>query len=513
MSPRQAQAVLVEAARRAEAQRRVDFGKLCFPKQRAFVEDDSPFVAGLCGRRGGKSDGAVLKCLRSAQRNPGAVVPYIALSRPHAKRIAWPKLLLWNRRLALGCRFNHADLTMTFPKTGSQIVLGGANDESEIERYRGGAYPTVVIDEAQAFRSFLPRFIIEVLMPAILDYDGQIVLIGTPAPHPFGFFHDISNAEGRRTIMRNVELPEFNVHRWTGFDNPNLDRDYREGRHEDVEKALAVTAGKIDALSKAAGIKPGDPPYEREWKAVWSKDSSGLVYRVPDLCLIDTLPEADDFRYVLGMDVGFVDATAFVVFAYSPSIGRAFVVESFQKTEMLPSHQAAMVMRLDETYDFESIVIDPGGGGKGLVEELSQRHGVPAKVAEKREKVAAIETLNGDLRANVLNIVERGNEELLHDLGNLKWDYTRLERKGGANWEMKPITHLAIDDSTPDHLADAFLYGHRECLHYLNEYDVESPKHGTPEWLAAEEERLLEMALSRFVEGEEKPWWEQGPDA
>lgn len=510
MTPAEAQRVLAEAERRADALRRVDFGQLCFPEQRAFVEDDSPFVGGLCGRRGGKSDGAILKALRAAQRNPGAIIPYIALSRPHAKRIAWPKLLAWDRRLNLGAKFNHAELTMTFPRTGSQIVLGGANDEAEIERYRGGAYPLVVIDEAQAFRSFLPSFIVQILMPAMLDYNGQIAIIGTPNPHCYGFFHDATNPAGERSL--GIEIPDFRVHRWTGFDNPNLDRDYREGRADDPDAAKARAGAAIHALSKAAGLTPDHPVFRREWLAEWVKDSTGLVYQVQPFNVVHEMPdpdEVDDLRYVLGMDVGFVDATAFVVMAYSIAAGSSWVLESYQQTEMLPSQQAAEVMRLSERYDFESVVIDPGGGGKGLVEELAQRHGVPAKVAQKREKVPAIETLNGDLRANTLRIYGPGNEELLHDLSQLKWDYARLERKGGAQWKLRPVTHLAIDDRTPDHLADAFLYAHRECLHYLNEWRRDAPTVGSAEWLEAMEAEMFQKVADR-QEADEAPWWE-GP--
>lgn len=468
-------------------------------------------MAGLCGRRAGKSDGAVLKCLRAAQKYEGVIIPYIALSRPHAKRIVWPKLLYWNRKLGLGCKFNHAELTMTFPRTGSQIVLGGANDDSEIERYRGGAYPMVVLDEAQAFRPFIYSFIVDILMPALLDYGGQVVLIGTPTPHCYGLFHDVTNDEGNRTVELDKELPEFTVHRWTGLDNPNLDPDYRSGKHNDVERALALGAFKIAALSKAAGIAPGDPTYEREWRAKWAKSDTGLVYEVKPFSLVKDFPLYEDLRYVLGMDVGFVDATAFVVMGYSLEAGCAWVLESYQQTEMLPSQQAAEVMRLSERYEFESVVIDPGGGGKGLVEELAQRHSVPAKCAEKTEKVAAIGTLNGDLRANTLRIFAPANQDLLHDLSQLKWDYARLEKKGGAQWKSKPMSALAIDDRTPDHLADAFLYAHRECLHYLNEWKREAPKEGSDAWWEREEERLLEKALARVAEQEEGQWWEAPP--
>ena len=71
------------------------------------------------------------------------------------------------------------------------------------------------------------------------------------------------------------------------------------------------------------------------------------------------------------------------------------------------------------------------------------------------------------------------------------------------------MTHLAIDDRTPDHLADAFLYAHRECLHYLNEWRRDAPTVGSAEWLEAMEAEMFQKVADR-QEADEAPWWE-GP--
>lgn len=400
---------------------------------------------------------------------------------------------------------------MTIPRTGSVISLGGANDQGEIERYRGGAYPVVVLDEAQAFRPFIKDFILEILMPALLDYRGQIVLIGTPNGPCFGYFHDATNPDADDYLRDENGEPMFSMHRWTGFDNPNLDPAYREGRHSDIKSAFRLVREEIGKLSRAAGLSVKDPVYRREWLAEWVRDEEGLVYRVPGWAVVRSLPDPlpDDLQYVLGMDVGFVDATAFVVMAYSETVGKCWVVRSYQQTEMLPSQQVAEAYRLDEEYEFASIVVDPGGGGKGVVEELAQRHGLPAKVAAKREKVPAIETLNADMKAGTVRILRWANQDLLHDLSQLKWDYARLKKKGGTQWKLKPINHLAIDDRTPDHLADAFLYAHRECLHYINDAQEEAPALFSKEWIAAQEAELLAKASKKATGGDEGPWWEE----
>lgn len=508
MSEARAKRILAEVARRGQAMERIDFGKLCFGPQKVFVEDDRRFVAAVCGRRAGKSDGAVLKALKVAHEFPGSHIPYITNSRPQAKRIAWPKLLLWDRKLGLEAKFNHADLTMTLPKCGSVITLGGANDEAEVERYRGGAYPLVIIDEAQSIRAFLDSFVVEILLPATMDYSGQIVLIGTPNATCTGYFHDAVNG----LLLDGDGEPMFSKHRWTAFDNPNMDRHFREGKHQDVERAIARAKVVIDETTGAAGLTAQDSEYKREYLAEWVQDTEGLVYQVRPYNLIREMPEASDWYYVLGMDVGFVDATAYVVMAYSQTLGMSVVVESFQETELLPSQQVAEADRLSLRYEFSSIVVDPGGGGKGVAEELKQRHGLPAKVAAKRDKVPAIGTLNGDMKAGVLKILQGTNHELLHDLSLLQWDRAKLRRRGGRQWSLKPINHLAIDDRTPDHLADAFLYAHRECAHHIHEFQHETPRVGTPEWITAQEDELYQR-IREQVSREEVPWWEDPPDA
>lgn len=449
--------------------------------------------------------------LRVAHQVPHCTIPYITNSRPQAKRIAWKKLLFWDRTLGLGMKFNHADLTATIPRVGSTIFLGGANDEAEIERYRGGDHPLIVLDEAQSLRSFLPYFISDILLPTLVDHDGQLVLIGTPNAACLGYFHDASNPEAEQRLLNEDGEPMFSVHNWTGFDNPNLDPTYKKGEHNNFERALSKVAEVIRRICRAGGISQTSNTYQREWLGKWVFSLDGLVFQVKPYNIVQGLPEGlDDLRYVLGMDVGYVDATAFVIMAYSETAGAAFAVESYEKTEMLPSQQSAEVQRLAESYEFESIVIDSGGGGKGLVEELAQRHDLPAKLAAKREKVAAINTLNGDLKSNTLRILRYQNSTLIEHLYALKWDVARLRRRGGKHWALKSINHLAIDDSTPDHLPDAFLYAHRECLHYMNGYQKEGPAPGSKAWVEAEEEAMFQKVAGK-VEDQETPWWDTRP--
>src|SRR5690606_6944543 len=101
--------------------------------------------------------------------------------------------------------------------------------------------------------------------------------------------------------------------------------------------------------------------------------------------------------YVLGMDLGYEDSTAFVVLGFDEKVGQTWVIESWSETHLIPSAVAARVDRLRERYNFSYMVADSGGFGKGYVEEMKQRYSIPIEAAEKNRKPAYIELLNGDL--------------------------------------------------------------------------------------------------------------------
>lgn len=508
MEKQEALKTLQELDRRLRAAEKIDFSELSFGPQRAFIEDDNKLVAAVCGRRAGKTEAMALKALRTASTVPDCLVLYITLSRPSAKRILWPLLLKWDRRLDLGGKFNHAELTMTL-RNRSRIMLGGANDEAEIERYRGIATPLVILDEAQAFRSFLPVLVNEILGPATLDYGGQICLIGTPNASCTGYYYEATNG-----LIRDEDTGEslFVTHHWTSSSNPFLDPEFRAGKHDDEDLALQRAEEAVEEMRKRMGWAVNEPRYRREWLGEWVKEEEGLVFQLKPFNIIEELPEGD-WKYVLGVDIGYVDATAFVVLAYDETKALAVVAGSHQRTGMIPSAICAEVDKLSTQYDFEEIVIDPGGGGKLVIEEMKSRWGIPAQVAKKRGKHAYIDLLNGDLRSNSLQVVRNTNEDLIHDCGLLQWDYSRAKRGKRPNGAPFLDSEKArIDDRTPDHLTDAFLYAYRACKQFLNEARLEAPEPGSPEWIRVQEDEMLEAARKKALgESEEQPFWMHRP--
>jgi hypothetical protein len=436
--------LVAEAKKRKETQERLDFDRpgLLFGPQRAFVQDENHLVVACCSRRGGKTHGIAIKILKTAYKFPGSMVFYITNTRRQAKRVFWDLTLIpLLRDLNIPAHLNQNELTCTLPN-GSMIVLGGANDAAEIENYRGSKTPLVVIDEAQSFRSYIQVLVEEIFEWQTMDYNGQIYVTGTPNAACYGYFHDICHGKKQG----------WSHHHWTFRDNPHL-----KGK----DKFLADL--------KARGVKETDPKFMRESLGLWVRDTSGLVYAIENENILDSIPDWSDYGYVLGIDFGYTDATAFVVNGYSVLEGKIVTLESYEKTKLIPSAAAEEVELLRTKYDFESIVGDMGGLGKAYGEEMSQRFQIPIVPAEKQRKASAIELVNGDLRTKTLLVYEDGNRQLLEDSRLLQWNYDKLDeaqREGKARVDR---LQLKIDDRTPDHLLDAWLYGYRECRAYIHE--------------------------------------------
>ncbi|NJM09705.1 MAG: hypothetical protein HC883_02065, partial [Bdellovibrionaceae bacterium] len=224
-----------------------------FPKQRAFVEDPGRYLAALCTRRAGKSNGLGFRLYRAALKYPGSISPYIALTRSSAKNIMWPVFREINERYGLGAEMVESTLEIKLPNK-SVIALFGADMKNFIERLRGPKYPFAAVDEAQAFRNHIHSLVDDILTPAVSDYpDGAIALTGTPGPVAKGLFHDITEGKSGG----------YSVHKWSVLDNP-----YLPNAREFIED-----------LKKRKGWTEDNPTYLREWRGQWVTDIDALVYK------------------------------------------------------------------------------------------------------------------------------------------------------------------------------------------------------------------------------------------
>ena len=217
--------------------------------------------------------------------------------------------------------------------------------------------------------------------------------------------------------------------------------------------------------------------------------------------LCEELPE-EDWHYALGVDLGFIDSTAFCVICWCDTLPETYIIEVSKFTHLTSDDIGKKIKWLDGEYEFERIVADTGGLGKMVVEELSKRFSLNILPAQKRAKHDHIELLNSDFKKGKLQILDNEENQLLIDeLELLEWDLN--ERTKGRFIERSDCEN---------HACDAMLYVWRESLAFLHQAETFQPLMGSDEWFRAEEKRMEDAAEAKIV-GDVENWWdEHGPD-
>lgn len=185
-------------------------------------------------------------------------------------------------------------------------------------------------------------------------------------------------------------------------------------------------------------------------------------------------------RYaVLGIDFGVVDATAFSTLVWYEYSDIVYVAECFSHTNLIPSDAAEITKELSLKYQYERIVGDVGGLGKGFAEEMRRRHHIPILPAEKQNKLGYISLLNGALEQGKLKVYRPLCRQLIDEWKTLIWH------------ESKTKEHQSFNN----HCSDATLYGWRSANAFMAEREPSPlPKWGTEEAYAQKARELEERA-------------------
>lgn len=602
-TPVDAKIVLQEAARRFrpkkerfQVKRSWRFLSALHLMQKALLECKGQRLAALCSRRAGKTFLAAAMLLQAAGDHPESLCAYLATTREQARRNMWRELKRFDRLYALGLDFNNTRMVCTL-KNGSEIICLGALNEKDVDRLRGAAFVLVVIDEAASFpvrqvtrrhdapsrrkkreedaegtlgpvvekdaqedavdeRSkqegdMLYRLWREILQPAMLDYQGKVLMIGTPAAHCSGFFFDIThpNKEKRRK--------GWDVFQWTVEENPHVPK-VKTKEIPDVKTWLKM-------MRAEQGYHEEDPEYQREWLGRWIRSADSLVYygfsekrnvygtplvgedgaplplgrrgrhdwlaggldhllseipapkkrlspaeqrmlaravggggeaarRAAQRIQEDKAAAARKLGRVqwffgVSVDLGYDDPTVIGLFAWNLVDPTVYLIAVKKRKKMIPSAIAGEIKRAMKLCGaLTFVVVDQGGGaGKMIAEEFKERWGIPAKGAEKPKKATFIELCNGDFETGRFKIHARC-EPVLDEISVLQWDPRFLGRKE--------------DPRFGNDACDMMLYGWREAKHHGHTGDEEPaelvPDEGTPEHAERERARNEEEAVRRW---------------
>ena len=451
-----------------------------FAEQLAFVRDPAQYADAITSRRAGKTTSCAADLMDAIQCPwDGSTCLYITLSRANAKRLIWPALKHLNNVHSLGCEFNESELCVT-SASGNPLYLSGASDRTEIEKFRGLALKKVYIDEAQSFPSFIEELVNDVLVPGLMDHQGKLRIIGTPGPIPNGYFFEHSKSTST------------SHHFWTFFNNPHLPFLKKGVTHQQ----------SLESELNRRGVGIDDPSIQREWFGRWVLDTNSLVYRYnSSVNDYDKLPR-EKYNYILGVDLGFNDADALAVLAWSDTSPGTYLVEEKVTTKQTISDLVAQVEHFRTKYDISKIVVDQGGLGKKIAEEISRRWAIPVQAAEKHRKVEYIELMNDALRTG--RLMAPTGSRFAQDCMKVEWDRDK------STPDKKVISSRFHSD-----ICEAVLYAWRESYSFTYEKPAPVYQAHTPAWAKQEEDKMWNDELEKLQSIEdaqnEDPWAEPDP--
>lgn len=433
-----------------------------FPHQNAFILDAHRFISAQCGRRSGKTNGLAYRHHKAMERYPKSQSIYLGHTRDSAKGAMWPAFQELNDRHNLGYTFVESKNTIQH-KNGAKLVILGADMPNYIKRLRGRKYPAVSIDESQDFGEHLEKLIDDVLTPSIADYaDGWLAITGTPGPVPRGYFFEVTQY-GKFGFSR---------HSWTITDNP----------------MMPDPKGFIADLKARKEWADDNPTYRREYKNEWVLDTQALWVRYSEnLNNYDKLPSGHKWNYVMGVDIGFKDADAIAVLAWSETSKETYLVHEQIDRKQGISDLVSQIDRLQKQYDVYKIVMDEGGLGKKIGEEIRRRFACPLEPADKANKQDNVEFLNDDLRLGRFKATVASQFAKDSYMVQVDWDKSTPKRV-----ILKPGFHSDI--------IDAVLYAFRESYAYTHKKEPEKPKWGTKEYAEAQNDEMFDRELAGFQE-------------
>lgn len=435
-----------------------------FTHQNALIADPARFIAAQCGRRAGKTNGIAIRFFKTLEKHPKSQCLYLALTRESAMDILWPVLIEHNDKYNIGCVFTESNGTMRHPN-GSKLRILGADMKNFIKRIRGRKYPGIAIDEAQDFGTHLETLVEDVLTPALADYDdGWLILTGTPGPVPQGYFFDVT---------QNGKFG-FSKHAWTMLENPYMPN----------------AAEFIADLKRRRGWDDTHPSLLREYYNNWILDVESLWIRCTDSSFYTALPTAK-WNYILGIDLGYKDADALAVLAWCEAYPSTYLVEEVISRKQGLTELVGQIEVLRSKYDISKMVIDQGGLGLKIAEEIRRRHHIPVIGAEKQRKQETVEFLNDALRRGTFKA--RKDSQFVKEsyLVQIDWDKTTPDR-------------IVVKKNFHSDIIDSVLYAFKESPAYTYQAPpAPKAKWGSEEWATQQTAAMEAAAIEHFTALEE----------
>lgn len=448
-----------------------------FPHQAHFIKDPAPKKALFCSRRSAKSYTAGLGLHYTALAYPGCNCLFVGLTRDSAKSIIWKDILnVIKTKHSLDVTPNQAELTMTH-RNGSVIkVVGVDKDEEEMYKLLGRKFKLVVIDEASMYTISLSN-LESLVEPSLIDEGGSLWLLGTASNFPRGLFFDVTKGKRR----------DWKLFEWSAHNNPYVARQWQES---------------LDRIKTNRPEYMETPQFKQWYLNQWEIDEEKLVYRFNmEKNLIKGIPHLhpNGWSYVLGVDTGWEDDSAFILTAYHINDPHLYILRVFKRKKMTFDEVTEKIEEFiaDETTSPHKIVID--GANKQGVESMRARSKIPFIEADKHDKVTFIELCNSDLIQGKVKILDTAeNRPLWEEMSALVWV------SEGDKLKYPKKEHPSL----PNHACDAFLYAWRCGYHYASVAAEKKIATGSKEWYDKQSQDIWTRERD-FLE-RQSDWSEEG---
>lgn len=423
---------------------------------------------------------AAIYLIKEALQNPGCNCLAIGLTRESIKSILWKDCLRFlNSKFNLNARFNLTELSMTFPNSSIIRITGVDSDEKDSLKLLGAKYRLVCIDEGSMYTIDLRNLVYGILKPAMTDPNaggqrGTVAMMGTSSNFTRGLFYDVATRKE----------PGWSVHEWGAHDNPYVAKQWQE---------------ELDEIATERPLYMETPQFKQWYLNQWVVDENKLCYRFDERRnFYSDLPPLSKtgWTYILGIDLGYEDDTAFVLAAFHANDSHLYIVRTFNQSKMvLPAVELKIKEFMESSEAPSRIIID--GSAKQAIETMRVRTSIPFEFADKLGKEAFIELLNSDLIQGNIKI-HRSCRNLINEMMSLVW------MTDGDKIRQPKKEHPAL----PNHLCDALLYAWRMCYHYHAEPVAKVIPIGSKEWYQKQSEDIWERERQNIeaMEGNNGGW-------
>jgi hypothetical protein len=382
-------------------QERLDFSDPNFPLQTQILESlrSYRFQGWQATRRGAKSTTFGKAACDVAANNPGSKVLYLALTLDSAKGILWD--CIEKELTDKGVAFHGYEREGRFELDNGSLIrfFGVDSNYKEMKKILGQAYDLVGIDECGSMTIDMEELVLQMILAALSDREGRLVLLGTAENIPNTFF---------QKVMDYVEksLP-WHKWKWTTEQNPYMARQFA------ADKALILQNNPLAVNASW---------FKTHWMNEWCADDDLLIIKFsPDINEIDALPNFNDWIFGLGVDLGFNDASSFTVKAMSSKSPYLYTVQSFKHTGMDLTDVANTIKKLNQEYNLSFCEVD--GANKQGIEEMQRRHdvGITLTAAEKTDKATFLRLMADDYKQGKIKAVKGKCDQLIKEQSQLMW--------------------------------------------------------------------------------------------